>query len=53
MEKGLTQVQLAKSVGVGQSTLNYWENGKSDITSFLSCKVMHNSQSKCRRTFRN
>lgn len=39
LEKGLTQVQLAKSIGVGQSTLNYWENGKSDITSFYLVKL--------------
>lgn len=39
LEQGLTQAQLAKSIGVGQSTLNYWENGKSDITSYYIVKL--------------
>ena len=39
LEQGLTQAQLAKAIGVGQSTLNYWENGKCDITSFYVVKL--------------
>lgn len=32
IENGLTQEELAKEVGVSQSAIYLWENGKTDIT---------------------
>lgn len=33
-EQGLTQVQLAKAIGVSQGTIYFWENGINEPTSF-------------------
>ncbi|MCL2229356.1 MAG: helix-turn-helix domain-containing protein [Firmicutes bacterium] len=32
-EKGLSFVRLAEATGLGKTALNYWETGKTDITS--------------------
>lgn len=38
IENGLTQEELANNIGVSQSAVYLWENGKSDITgSYLVC----------------
>jgi DNA-binding XRE family transcriptional regulator len=42
--KKLTQKQLAKILGVSRQTINYWESGKSSISSLKQvqnlCKVL-------------
>ena len=30
-ERGITQAELAKQIGIARNTLSYWENGKSDV----------------------
>lgn len=38
-QKGVTQKELSKYLGVAQNTLSYWENGKIDIDTESLCKL--------------
>lgn len=39
LQKGVTQKELSKYLGVAQNTLSYWENGKIDIDTESLCRL--------------
>ena len=38
-QKGITQKELSKHLGIAQNTLSYWENGRIDIDTESLCKI--------------